>query len=69
MVLAARALAKETRLSLDVAGERRQGPVYRTVRPSDLQAGPFQHHQYGRCDGAGRRVGLRRAGHAGAGGR
>ncbi|MFZ1885887.1 MAG: alpha-2-macroglobulin [Rhodoplanes sp.] len=42
MVLAARALAKETRLSLDVAGERRQGPVYRTVRPSDLQAGPFR---------------------------
>jgi uncharacterized protein YfaS (alpha-2-macroglobulin family) len=42
MVLAARALAKETRLSLDVAGERRQGPVYRTVGPSDLQAGPFR---------------------------
>jgi uncharacterized protein YfaS (alpha-2-macroglobulin family) len=42
MVLAARALAKETRLSLDVAGARRQGPVYRTVRPSDLQAGPFR---------------------------
>jgi uncharacterized protein YfaS (alpha-2-macroglobulin family) len=42
MVLAARALAKETRLSLDVAGEPRQGPVYRILRPSELQAGPFR---------------------------
>ncbi len=42
MVLAARALAKETRLSLDAAGERRQGPFYRSFRPSDLQAGPFR---------------------------
>lgn len=42
MVLAARALAKEVRLSLDVAGEQRQGPVYRIVRPSDLQAAPFR---------------------------
>ena len=42
MVLAARALAKETRLALDVAGEPRQGPVYRTLRPSELEAGPFR---------------------------
>jgi len=37
LVLAARALAKEgIRVSLDVAGEARQGPLYRTFRPSDL---------------------------------
>ena len=42
MVLAARAFAKETRLALDVGGEPRQGPVYRSLRPSELQAGPFR---------------------------
>jgi hypothetical protein len=41
MVLAARALGKQSRLSLDVAGERRAGPLYRTVRPADLQAAPL----------------------------
>jgi uncharacterized protein YfaS (alpha-2-macroglobulin family) len=38
MVLAARALGKEGRISLDVAGERRQTPLYRTFRPADLQS-------------------------------
>jgi uncharacterized protein YfaS (alpha-2-macroglobulin family) len=41
MVLAARALGKEGRVSLDVAGERRQSPLYRTFRPSEL-AGPLK---------------------------
>jgi alpha-2-macroglobulin len=37
MVLAARALEKETNISLDVAGEHRQSPLYRSFRPTDLQ--------------------------------
>jgi uncharacterized protein YfaS (alpha-2-macroglobulin family) len=37
MVLAARALGKEaTGVSLDVAGEARKGPLYRTFSPADL---------------------------------
>jgi uncharacterized protein YfaS (alpha-2-macroglobulin family) len=37
MVLAARALGKEAAgVSLDVAGEARKGPLYRTFRPADL---------------------------------
>jgi len=39
MVLAARALGKETRMSLRVAGETRQSPLYRTFRPADLAGG------------------------------
>jgi len=42
MVLAARALGKEARLSLDVGGEERQRPLYRTVRAADLQAAPLK---------------------------
>jgi hypothetical protein len=43
MVLAARALAKEgVRVSLDVAGEARQGPLYRTFRGPDLGGGPVK---------------------------
>jgi uncharacterized protein YfaS (alpha-2-macroglobulin family) len=42
MVLAARALGKEGRISLDVAGERRQSPLYRTFRAGDLQATPVK---------------------------
>jgi uncharacterized protein YfaS (alpha-2-macroglobulin family) len=43
LVLAARALAKEgIRVSLDVAGEARQGPLYRTFRPTDLAGGPVK---------------------------
>jgi alpha-2-macroglobulin len=42
MVLAARALGKDTRLSLEVGGEQRQNPLYRTVRGADLQASPFK---------------------------
>jgi alpha-2-macroglobulin len=42
MVLAARAIGKEARLSLDVGGEARQGPLYRTVRGGELQAGPLK---------------------------
>jgi alpha-2-macroglobulin len=39
MVLAARALGKDaTGVSLDVAGEARKGPLYRTFRPADLGA-------------------------------
>jgi uncharacterized protein YfaS (alpha-2-macroglobulin family) len=42
MVLAARAIAKQVRLSLDVGGERRQSPLYRTVRAGDLEANPLK---------------------------
>jgi len=39
MVLAARALARDTAgLALDVAGDTKRGPVYRSFRPGDLQA-------------------------------
>jgi alpha-2-macroglobulin len=38
MVLAARAIGKQTRLSLDVGGEQRQSPLYRAVRAGDLEA-------------------------------
>jgi alpha-2-macroglobulin len=36
MVLAARALGRETGIALDVAGEARKGPYYRRVRAEDL---------------------------------
>jgi uncharacterized protein YfaS (alpha-2-macroglobulin family) len=39
MVLAARALSKEAAISLDVGGEHRQSPLYRSFRPADLQSG------------------------------
>jgi alpha-2-macroglobulin len=43
MVLAARALAKDGfKVSLDVAGEARQGPLYRTFAPTDLAGGPVR---------------------------
>jgi alpha-2-macroglobulin len=42
MVLAARAIGKQARLSLDVAGEARQSPLYRTIRAAELQAAPFK---------------------------
>jgi alpha-2-macroglobulin len=42
MVLAARAIGKQARLSLDVAGEARQSPLYRTVRAGELQANPLK---------------------------
>jgi alpha-2-macroglobulin len=42
MVLAARAIGKQTRLSLDVDGEARQSPLYRTVRAAELQAAPLK---------------------------
>jgi uncharacterized protein YfaS (alpha-2-macroglobulin family) len=38
MILAARAIGKQARLSLDVSGEKRQSPLYRSVRAADLQA-------------------------------
>ena len=41
MVLAARAIAKQARLSLDVGGERRQSPLYRSVRAAELAASPL----------------------------
>ncbi len=41
MALAARALEKEAKISLRVAGEPRQKPLYRTYRPADL-ASPLQ---------------------------
>jgi uncharacterized protein YfaS (alpha-2-macroglobulin family) len=42
MVLAARAIGKQTRLSLDIAGEARKSPLYRTIRAGELQAAPFR---------------------------
>ena len=43
MVLAARALARDTAgMALDVAGETRRGPLYRSFRASDLAAGPMR---------------------------
>ena len=42
MVLAARAIGKQSRLSLDAGGETRKGPLYRTIRASELQAEPFK---------------------------
>ncbi len=38
MVLAARALGKDARMSLRVAGETRQNPLYRTFRSADIPA-------------------------------
>jgi alpha-2-macroglobulin len=42
MVLAARAIGKQARLSLDVGGEMRQSPLYRTVRAGELQTTPLK---------------------------
>jgi uncharacterized protein YfaS (alpha-2-macroglobulin family) len=42
MILAARAIGKQARLSLDVGGEQRQGPLYRNIRAGDLQAAPLR---------------------------
>jgi uncharacterized protein YfaS (alpha-2-macroglobulin family) len=42
MVLAARAIGKQARLSLDVGGDAIKGPLYRTVRAAALQAEPFK---------------------------
>ncbi|HSV25152.1 MAG TPA: alpha-2-macroglobulin [Xanthobacteraceae bacterium] len=42
MVLAARAIGKQARVSLDVGGEARQSPLYRTVQASQLQVSPLK---------------------------
>jgi uncharacterized protein YfaS (alpha-2-macroglobulin family) len=42
MVLAARAIGKQARLSLDVGDEMRQSPLYRTVRAGELQTTPLK---------------------------
>jgi len=42
MVLAARAIGKQARVSLDVGGEARQTPLYRTVQASQLQVSPLK---------------------------
>ena len=43
MVLAARALARDTAgMALDVGGEQRRGPLYRSFKPSDLSGGPVR---------------------------
>ena len=42
MVLAARAIGKQARVTLDIGGEARQGPLYRTVRAGELQASPLK---------------------------
>ena len=43
MVLAARALARDTaNMALDVAGETRRGPLYRSFSANDLRAGPLR---------------------------
>jgi alpha-2-macroglobulin len=43
MVLAARSLARDTaNMALDVAGETRRGPLYRSFGTNDLRAGPIR---------------------------
>jgi uncharacterized protein YfaS (alpha-2-macroglobulin family) len=42
MVLAARAIGKQARLSLDAGGEAIKSPLYRTVRAAALRAEPFR---------------------------
>jgi alpha-2-macroglobulin len=42
MVLAARALGRQARLSLDVGGEERHNPLYRTMQAEELRASPFK---------------------------
>src|SRR5205823_9833097 len=43
MVLAARPLARDTaNMALDVAGETRRGPPYRSFGATDLRAGPVR---------------------------
>jgi uncharacterized protein YfaS (alpha-2-macroglobulin family) len=43
MVLAARALARDTaNMALDVAGEAKRGPLYRSFRAADLAGGPIR---------------------------
>jgi uncharacterized protein YfaS (alpha-2-macroglobulin family) len=42
MVLAARAIGKQARMSFDVGGETRQSPLYRTVRGAELQSAPLK---------------------------
>ncbi|TMJ01071.1 MAG: alpha-2-macroglobulin family protein [Alphaproteobacteria bacterium] len=43
MVLAARALARDTAgMALEVGGETRRGPLYRSFRASDLASGPMR---------------------------
>ena len=42
MLLAARAMGKEARMSLDIAGEPRQNSLYRTVRADELQSAPLK---------------------------
>jgi uncharacterized protein YfaS (alpha-2-macroglobulin family) len=42
MILAARAIGRQARLSLDVGGEQRAGPLYRNIRAGDLQAAPLR---------------------------
>ncbi len=42
MVLAARAIGRQARLSLDVAGEKRQSPLYRSARAAELQSSPLK---------------------------
>ena len=66
MVLAARALAKDaTGISLDVAGEKRQGALNRNFRASDLQQ-PREGDQHRRGRAAGGGDGERGAARAGA---
>jgi alpha-2-macroglobulin len=42
MVLAARAIGKQSQLSLDVGGDALKKPLYRTIRAGELQAAPFK---------------------------
>ena len=68
LVLAARALAKDSSsVSLNVAGEATQKPLYRSIRASELE-GAAAHHQHRRQPAAGGGDGHRRAVDAGAGG-
>jgi len=47
MVMAARALGKETRMQLRVAGETRDRPLYRTFRAADMPAGGVRAENLG----------------------
>ena len=69
MVLAARALARDTAgMALDVAGEAKRGPLYRSFAAKDV-ATPVRVTNNGDERRAGGGLGDRRAGDAGARGR
>jgi hypothetical protein len=66
MILAARAIGKQARLSLDVGGQMRQSPLYRNIRADDLQASPLRSPTPATAPVRAGGLGQRRADHAGA---